>query len=165
MLTSVSPSSASTCCAAPSSDARGRFLRRRGDADASGVGVALVSGRHVVLPVPACPRDHRDRDRGARLAAPSFHGAFRHGTGHRGGCRRSRPLGDVYGTKLHANVWRPANKDARGRVLVYVHGGGFTGGALDQRPTLLQWYANQGYTVFDVEYRMHPQPLWPRGNP
>jgi acetyl esterase/lipase len=41
-----------------------------------------------------------------------------------------------------------------------MHGGGFTGGGKSDGKDWDRWLADRGYTVFDVEYRLAPQPTW-----
>jgi acetyl esterase len=75
----------------------------------------------------------------------------------------------VEGQDLHAEIWErtidaanptlaPNAKPSAG--VLFVHGGGFWGGALGSRPALFGALADSGITVVDVEYRISPPPRW-----
>ncbi len=59
---------------------------------------------------------------------------------------------DVYLPALGATSMRPA--------VIVVHGGGWDSGAKSDFPQWNYWLAQQGYAVFDIEYRLRPQPNW-----
>jgi acetyl esterase/lipase len=64
-----------------------------------------------------------------------------------------RPLGlDVYAPQP-----RPAEPT---RAIVVVHGGGWSSGERGDASRFSKWLVEQGFTVFDVEYRTTPQPNW-----
>lgn len=58
---------------------------------------------------------------------------------------------DVYGAQT-SGAARPA--------VIVVHGGSWSGGRRSDFPQWNRWLVGQGYTVFDVEYRLQPQPNW-----
>jgi len=58
---------------------------------------------------------------------------------------------DVYGVEASGEV-RPA--------VIVVHGGSWRGGRKSDFPRWNEWLVAQGYTVFDIEYRLQPQPNW-----
>jgi acetyl esterase/lipase len=58
---------------------------------------------------------------------------------------------DVYGAEASGAV-RPA--------VIVVHGGSWSGGHRSDFPRWNQWLVAQGYTVFDIDYRLQPQPNW-----
>lgn len=61
---------------------------------------------------------------------------------------------------LALDVYRdPAATDIRPAVIV-VHGGSWNGGTKSDFPRWNAWLVQQGYTVFDIEYRLAPQPNW-----
>ncbi|MFT3727886.1 MAG: alpha/beta hydrolase [Terricaulis sp.] len=53
----------------------------------------------------------------------------------------------VFKPPQHASAQRPP-------VFVYVHGGGYTGGAANWRAPDMRWFANQGYLVIGVDYAL-----------
>ncbi|EPY08632.1 lipase [Paenibacillus alvei TS-15] len=66
------------------------------------------------------------------------------------------------GTKLLLNVWPAQNANA-GKpdpAIVRIHGGGWIEGGRGESPHWNQWLNENGYTVFDVEYRMPPPERW-----
>jgi acetyl esterase/lipase len=59
------------------------------------------------------------------------------------------------------DVYRPASKpgDAVPAVIV-IHGGGWQSGDKGETPKASRWLALQGFAVFDIQYRLSPQPNW-----
>jgi acetyl esterase/lipase len=45
-------------------------------------------------------------------------------------------------------------------AVIVLHGGSWNGGKKSEYPRWNYWLAAQGYVVFDVEYRLSPQPNW-----
>jgi acetyl esterase/lipase len=67
----------------------------------------------------------------------------------------------VDGQDLHAEIWEPQSRAATpGAGVLFIHGGGFWGGALGSRPALFGGLADSGVPVVDVEYRISPPPRW-----
>jgi acetyl esterase/lipase len=70
----------------------------------------------------------------------------------------------VEGVDLHAGIWLPADAAAAAPAtmpaIVFVHGGAFIGGGLDDRPDLLGAIASAGIVGVDIEYRLAPPPRW-----
>ncbi|HSL01361.1 MAG TPA: alpha/beta hydrolase [Rubrobacteraceae bacterium] len=70
------------------------------------------------------------------------------------------------GEELELDVWRPpggtsAVDEPGGRpAVVLVHGGGWRTGYPSKTPRWDAWLAEQGYVVFDIEYRLAPPPRW-----
>lgn len=64
----------------------------------------------------------------------------------------------VDGEDLHADIW--GSRGATGAGVLFIHGGGFWGGALGSRPALFGALADAGIPVVDVEYRISPPPRW-----
>jgi acetyl esterase/lipase len=72
----------------------------------------------------------------------------------------------VDGQPLHAALWGlpgstvgPLEGDVKA-VVMYVHGGSFTGGGIGNRPSLFRALTERGFPVMDVEYRLAPPPRW-----
>jgi len=60
---------------------------------------------------------------------------------------------------LQMDVYPPtANTSNNGAAIVVVHGGSWNGGKRSDFPLWSEWLAAQGYTVFDADYRLAPQP-------
>jgi len=60
---------------------------------------------------------------------------------------------------LQMDVYPPTENTANnGASIIVVHGGSWNGGARNDFPQWNEWLAAQGYTVFDVDYRLAPQP-------
>lgn len=65
------------------------------------------------------------------------------------------------GRTLDLDVYLPAKRPtAASRPLLVVHGGFWSAGARGEAPLASRHLADLGFTVFDVEYRLTPQPNW-----
>lgn len=68
---------------------------------------------------------------------------------------------DADGTPLSLDAYLPSNLSAEPRpAVVVVHGGSWNGGERSDFPEWNHWLVSQGYTVFDIDYRLSPQPNW-----
>jgi acetyl esterase/lipase len=87
------------------------------------------------------------------------------------GPNRTIVYATVDGQDLHAQIWFPFGvqlqpltgselEEIPRPVVVFFHGGGFTGGDLGTRPTLFNAMAHRGYLIIDAEYRLSPPPRW-----
>src|SRR6185369_6322798 len=47
-----------------------------------------------------------------------------------------------------------------GPAVIVIHGGGWSAGDKGEAPLASAWLASQGFTVFDIQYRLAPQPNW-----
>ncbi len=64
-------------------------------------------------------------------------------------------------TDLKLDVYvPPANAVNTGASVIVVHGGSWNGGKRSDFPQWNRWLAGEGYTVFDIDYRLEPQPNW-----
>ncbi|HEV7902534.1 MAG TPA: alpha/beta hydrolase, partial [Pyrinomonadaceae bacterium] len=59
---------------------------------------------------------------------------------------------DVYLSRIRQEKLSPA--------IVVVHGGSWSAGERGDYPQWNEWLAGQGYAVFDIDYRIAPQPNW-----
>ncbi len=69
----------------------------------------------------------------------------------------------IDGQTLKLDAYLPArvsNEMAHRAAIIVVHGGSWNGGDKSDFPQWDEWLAKQGYAVFDVEYRLAPQPNW-----
>jgi acetyl esterase len=77
------------------------------------------------------------------------------------------------GEVLKADVWEPPGdaKDPGRRsgpdvaaqerpAVIVVHGGGWRSGERSDFPSWDAWLADEGYVVFDIDYRLSPPPSW-----
>lgn len=65
------------------------------------------------------------------------------------------------GQNLKLDVFLPTiPTNGRCAAVIVVHGGGCDSRDKTDFPQWDQWLAQQGYAVFDIQYRLHPQPNW-----
>lgn len=64
------------------------------------------------------------------------------------------------GRELQASLFLPRRSDPGAPVLMYVHGGGFMAGSRLETAADLRWFADRGWLVASVDYR-----LWREGAP
>ena len=63
------------------------------------------------------------------------------------------------GNDLHLDVYLPtAATENNGASVIVVHGGSWNGGTRSDFPRWNSWLAAQGFSVFDIDYRLAPQP-------
>ena len=67
---------------------------------------------------------------------------------------------DVDGEALNAAIYMPPGQPVNAPVFVYTHGGGFMIGSSTETAADLRWFADRGFVVFSLEYR-----LFTAGNP
>lgn len=65
-------------------------------------------------------------------------------------------------TGLRAAIYRPPPEAEPAPVIVYIHGGGFMTGSFTETAADLRWFADQGWLVVSVEYRLFrpDRPTW-----
>ncbi len=62
---------------------------------------------------------------------------------------------------LQLDVYQPGEAAATGRpAVVVVHGGSWSGGSRSDFPRWNTWLTPRGFVVFDIDYRLEPQPNW-----
>lgn len=75
--------------------------------------------------------------------------------------RTSETFATVEGQTLKLDVYLSTPTAATGRpAIVVVHGGSWSAGERGDYPQWNEWLARQGYVVFDIDYRITPQPNW-----
>lgn len=73
---------------------------------------------------------------------------------------------EVAGQQLHAELWHAAepldgtDPDGLRPGVLFIHGGAFTHGQAGLRPHLFGTFADAGFAVADIEYRLAPPPRW-----
>ncbi len=74
---------------------------------------------------------------------------------------RAETYAVVGGQALKLDLWEPALPSAAPRpAVVRVHGGGWTSGERGEAAHWNAWLTEQGFVVFDVDYRLAPPPRW-----
>jgi len=73
----------------------------------------------------------------------------------------------VEGKDLKAAIYRPKEGSAPAPVLVYIHGGGFMAGTNTETAADLRWFADWGWLVVSVDYRVFGpnEPTWDKAPP
>lgn len=68
----------------------------------------------------------------------------------------------VEGQDLQAAIYRPPPSDQPAPIILYIHGGGFMVGSMTEIDADLRWFADQGWLVVSVEYRLFTDqiPTW-----
>ncbi len=102
--------------------------------------ISLAARRHVALDFPRW------------LAAPLDVGAARPA--------QTIVYATIEGQPLALDVYRPPGAGARVPAVVVIHGGGWSADDKGDAPRANAWLAARGYAVFDVQYRLAPQPNW-----
>jgi acetyl esterase/lipase len=76
--------------------------------------------------------------------------------------RTSETFAIVEGQTLKLDVYRshPGAETPELPALVVVHGGSWNAGKRGDYPQWNEWLAREGYVVFDIDYRIAPQPNW-----
>lgn len=65
------------------------------------------------------------------------------------------------GQALALDIYQPDEPATQPRAaIVVVHGGSWSGGDKSDFPQWNSWLVGQGYAIFDVQYRLMPQPNW-----
>lgn len=76
--------------------------------------------------------------------------------------RTSETFATVAGQALKLDVYSARAKAETRKLpaIVVVHGGSWSAGERSDYPQWNEWLAGQGYVVFDIDYRLAPQPNW-----
>jgi len=110
--------------------------------------VPLVSGLQVA------------RHHGVNLSlARYFNGV--HGSAEQRGAVKTYTFANAEGVELKLDAYLPpAGVEANGAGIIIVHSGSWRAGERSDFPQWNYWLARQSYTIFDVDYRLAPQPNW-----
>jgi acetyl esterase/lipase len=71
-----------------------------------------------------------------------------------GGPDHTEAFATVNGQAMQVATYRPAKAGRDAPVLLYIHGGGFKIGSVVETDADLRWFAERGWLVFSVEYRL-----------
>ena len=90
----------------------------------------------------------------ARYALPSF--------GDTAPAVQTFTFSEADETPLALDVYTPPSLSENDRLpaVVVIHGGGWNAGTRSDFPAWNNWLTTQGYIVFDIDYRLAPQPNW-----
>jgi acetyl esterase/lipase len=66
----------------------------------------------------------------------------------------------VDGQPLMLDAYLPSDRTALHPAIMVLHGGSWSSGDKGDFPQWNHWLVEQGYAVFDVQYRLAPQPNW-----
>lgn len=129
----------------------------RGSRVATRILAAVVVVATVAVAVPLVSLSRTAETRGVSLSLwEGLAGGLNHG-GPGPGITYTR----ADGQDLHLEVRRPEHPAAAPRpAVVWVHGGSWARGTSGATPKWNRWFADRGYTVFDIRYRLRPQPNW-----
>lgn len=73
----------------------------------------------------------------------------------------TRTFAEIDGQKLNVDIYLPPEEiEKNGAAIIVVHGGSWNAGTRSDFPEWNEWLAGQGFAVFDVDYRLAPQPNW-----
>ncbi|MEP6901955.1 MAG: alpha/beta hydrolase [Actinomycetota bacterium] len=71
----------------------------------------------------------------------------------------TRTFANVNGKDLQFDVYAPqAQNENSGAAVIVIHGGSWNAGQRNDFPQWNRWLAAEGFTVFDIDYRLTPQP-------
>jgi acetyl esterase/lipase len=59
---------------------------------------------------------------------------------------------------LKVDIYSPNTTPSNGASVIVIHGGSWNGGVRNDFPQWSQWFAENGFTVFDIDYTLSPQP-------
>ncbi|MBC8103438.1 MAG: alpha/beta hydrolase [Cytophagales bacterium] len=136
----------------------GILARRAGAWQAGGTAAAFGLFAMAVSLVPLLQSLPTARRNGVALSVSRF---FSVASG--GGARpETVTYAKVAGQSLRLDVYRAMLPPATGSgpAVIVVHGGSWSAGDKSDFAHWDRWLAAQGYTVFDIQYRLSPQPNW-----
>jgi acetyl esterase/lipase len=75
--------------------------------------------------------------------------------------RTSETFANVEGQTLKLDVYLSRiGQEKLSPAIIVVHGGSWSAGERGDYPQWNEWLARQGFAVFDIDYRLAPQPNW-----
>ena len=75
--------------------------------------------------------------------------------------RKTRTYASRDGTDLLLDLYLPQAASGRVPVIVFLHGGGWSGGTRTTGPDFTRFYAQDGFAVASLEYRLTPGVTFP----
>ncbi|HXJ22354.1 MAG TPA: alpha/beta hydrolase [Polyangia bacterium] len=120
----------------------------------------LAAAAIAIAALPLAQARRVARERGVALDAGAYLRARIDSEGP-GAPDRTVPYATVDGGRvLSLDVYLPAGRRASSRAIVVAHGGFWAAGERGEATLASRRLANLGFTVFDVDYRLAPQPNW-----
>jgi acetyl esterase/lipase len=117
-------------------------------------GIAFIISLYPIFSVL-----HSAREQNVSLSLSNYFAGLHSSTETETDNFSTHTFAQVNGKDLQLDVYSPtessANNDAS---IIVVHGGSWNGGVRNDFPQWNQWLAAQGFTIFDVDYRLKPQP-------
>ena len=78
---------------------------------------------------------------------------------NRGYSFTTQTFAKVDGKDLHLDFFAPQTvNDNNGAAIIVIHGGGWNSRVRNDFPQWNEWLSKQGFAVFDIDYRLAPQP-------
>ncbi len=94
-------------------------------------------------------------ERGVALSLPRYFSAIGRSENNRAENFTTHTFAQIGGQNLQTDVYTPtAISENNGASVVVVHGGSWNAGRRNDFPEWNRWLTAQGYTVFDVDYRL-----------
>jgi acetyl esterase/lipase len=121
----------------------------------SAIGVGLIAiGLSLVPPLVSLPVA---RAHGAELSLRQY---FLGGESLPDVTVREITFATVAGQPLRLDHYAPIDSQQPRPAIIVIHGGSWSGGSKSDLPRWNRWLVSQGFAVFDIEYRLGPQPNW-----
>ncbi len=71
---------------------------------------------------------------------------------------QTRVFAKTENAELKLDIYSPNVTPSNGASIIVIHGGSWSGGVRNDFPQWNQWFAENGFTVFDIDYTLAPQP-------
>jgi acetyl esterase/lipase len=71
---------------------------------------------------------------------------------------QTRVFATTNNVDLKVDIYSPNVSSNNGASVIVIHGGSWSGGVRSDFPQWNQWFAENGFTVFDIDYTLSPQP-------
>jgi acetyl esterase/lipase len=124
--------------------------------------VALVSGATALVFafVPLVSAMYATDEYGVRLSLREYAAGLWNDNPSDAPDLQTHTFANIEGNRLELDVYMPpASSAPNGAGIIIVHGGSWSAGERNDFPQWNRWLARQGYTIFDIDYRL-TQPNW-----
>jgi acetyl esterase/lipase len=134
--------------------ALGLFAHRRGQRRALWVAAPLACFAIVVALIPPVQAMRLARKRNVHLDWKRYFTS----TLDQSGAAPDQTI--TFASPLALDLYRPSPASAASPAIIVVHGGGWSAGDKGENSRNSRWLANQGFAVFDIQYRLAGPPTW-----